>query len=510
MKGFDFNDLAQQQGPEAVSRALLAAAPPEPAPEDAPASPTDPATAAPPELDPTEAEPAEDEARTIAALSRLNVLEYDRARAPTAKRLGVSVTALDQAVKLARKDTAADNLPGKPLHFDIPEPWPERVEGAALLAELDATLRRFCILDPASYIAAALWIVFTHAVEHAHTAPILYLTSPEPRCGKSTLLNLLGQVVAKPLPAANVTPSALFRTIEAASPTILLDEADAGLNDNEDLRGLLNSGHTRVSAFVIRVEGDSREPRKFSTWGCRAIAGIGKGAQTIMDRSITILLRRKLTAERVERLRHAPAGHFGRLKRQIVRFVADHAHALRNARPELPEALNDRAQDNWEPLLAIADLAGGDWPQKARDAALALAGSVEETKSLRVEILEDIRAVFRRIGRDRISTDTLLEHLTSDPERPWATYNRGKPMTAKNLAGFLGHFGIKSKDIRVPEKPGPVKGYFRAVFEDAFARYLPAAAPAPAPASAAKPSAAGPLHPGRRADPVDPDDCETF
>lgn len=505
----DFNDLHQAQGLPAVLACLENAR--DPAAFTLP-EPGETATTAPPAPTP---EPTDDDTRTIAALARLAPLDYDRARKPTADRLGVSVAALDQAVKLARKDSAADNLPGKPLHFEMPELWPQPVNGAALLDNIEATIKRFCVLDLPSYIAAALWIVFTYAVDYAHTAPILYLTSPEPRCGKTTLLNLLGLLVNKALLAANVTPSAIFRTVEAHTPTILLDEADAGLNENEDLRGLLNSGHTRVSAFVIRIEGDNREPRQFSTWGCRAIAGIGKGAQTIMDRAVVILLRRKLSSETVERLRHVPRHHFDRIKRQIARFVSDHADRLKTARPALPEALNDRAQDNWEPLLAIADAAGGHWPQRARDAALMLAGSIEETKSLRVELLEDIRAIFERTPGDRIATELLLEQLNGDPERPWVTYNRGKPMTAKNLSGFLAHFGIKSGTHRFTNG-SLAKGFLKSTFADAFARYLQIAVPAvPTPG---KPDGArlpagtddkGVAVPTRPKAP-DPDDCETF
>jgi putative DNA primase/helicase len=520
VKGYDFNDLAQGQGPEAVRALLAAAAPP---PEDPTEAPTraEPPAESPPPAEPSapaaaKAPPEDEAARTVATLARLDPIAYGQARKAAADALGCRASDLDAAVKAARKDTAADNLPGQPLHFDEPEPWPRPVKGADLLDVIEATIKRFCILDPPSYTAAALWIVFTHAVDLAHTAPILYLTSPEPRCGKSTLLHLLGLLVSKPLPAANVTPSALFRTIEAASPTILLDEADAGLNDNEDMRGLLNSGHTRVSAFVIRIEGEQREPRKFSTWGCRAIAGIGKGAQTIMDRSVTILLRRKLPTETVEKLRHAPPGTFDTLKRKAARFVADHADRLKTARPELPESLNDRAQDNWEPLLAIADAAGGQWPEKARAAALALAGSVEETKSLRVELLEDIRAILDRDRAGCIASERLLEDLNGDPERPWCTYNRGKPMTAKNLAGFLGHFGIKSRNVR-PTEGHQAKGYDRADFADAFARYLSAAAVpsvpnrqkpdgARLPAGTDQRTAAVPSRPIRPT----PDDCETF
>jgi putative DNA primase/helicase len=144
-----------------------------------------------------------------------------------------------------------------------------------------------------------------------------------------------------------------------------VDEADTFIRDSDDLRGILNSGHTRELAFVIRTVGDDHEPRKFSTWGAKAIALIGGLKDTLADRSIEVALKRKLPGEHVERLRHADPEVLHTLARRCARWAADHAEKIRAARPSMPDGLHDRAQDNWEPLIAIADLAGGDWPKLA-------------------------------------------------------------------------------------------------------------------------------------------------
>jgi putative DNA primase/helicase len=189
-----------------------------------------------------------------------------------------------------------------------------------------------------------------------------------------------------------------------------------------------------------------------------------------MDRAILLELRRKLPHENVERLRHAEPGLFDELSAKLARFADDYREQVRRARPELPESLHDRAQDNWEPLLAIADVAGGDWPARGRKAALKLSGTESPTMSTGTELLADIRDVFDSLGVDRIATRRLIEELCADDERPWATYNHGKPITPRQVAKRLGEYGITSTTIRIGlETP---KGYRRDMFEEAFQRYL--------------------------------------
>jgi putative DNA primase/helicase len=267
----------------------------------------------------------------------------------------------------------------------------------------------------------------------------------------------------------------VFRVIEAHCPTLLIDEADSFMKENEELRGVINSGHTRQSAYVIRTVGDDHEPRQFSTWGAKAISGIGHLAGTLMDRAIVANLRRKLPTEKCCRLRHADPGTFTHLASRLARFAEDAGPAMGQARPELPEALNDRTQDNWEPLLAIADHAQGQWPKLARDAALKLSGSEHEPVSTTTELLADIKEIFESKKVDKLATADLREALIADDLKPWGSYAYGKPITPRQLGKRLGEFGIESQDIKFNAAGNVVKkGYRLGQFKDVFERYLAA------------------------------------
>ena len=408
----------------------------------------------------------------IARLSALHPLEYEKIREAEAKQLGVRVGVLDKEVSINRKAEQEDG--GKAAMFPTVKVWPEEINTEQLLNEILSTVRRFIICEKETAITATLWIAFTWVVDSVEVAPIAVITAPEKRCGKSQLLNLIGKLSYRPLVASNIGAAALFRVIEAHCPTLLIDEADSFFKDNEELRGVINSGHTRQSAFVIRCVGDDHEPRQFSTWGAKAISGIGHLPDTVMDRSVMLVLRRKLSSESVQRLRHAEPGLFERLSSKLARFADDAAPAISRARPELPESLNDRAQDNWEPLLAVADYAGGEWPKLARHTALKLSGAEQESVSLPAELLTDIQQIFNKMHADKISTADLIEALCSDDECPWATYNRGKPITPRQVATKLRGYGIASKTVRVGYETA--KGFEKGQFSDAFTRYLSAPA----------------------------------
>jgi putative DNA primase/helicase len=264
----------------------------------------------------------------------------------------------------------------------------------------------------------------------------------------------------------------VYRAIDAWQPTLLIDEADAFLKDNEELRGIINSGHTRDSAYVIRTVGDNFTPTKFNTWGAKAIAGIGHVADTIMDRSVILELRRKLPHEEVARLRYAEADLFGNLRAKLARFADDYAAMVRQTRPPLPSCLNDRAQDNWEPLLAIAMVAGGHWLEIGTRAAIKLSGCESAAQTIGGELLADIKEIFEMRDMDRISTADLIRALCDDDEKAWATYNRGNPISPRQLANKLKGYGITSTTLRF-RHTGLAKGYERKQFEEAFSRYIP-------------------------------------
>lgn len=418
--------------------------------------------------------------KVIENLANLSPIQYDQVRKEEAKRLGVQLVTLDSYVKNARETCSTEDTS---LFAEV-DPWAEPVNPEELLLEIADTIRRFIVCEPETALAATLWAAMTWFMDEIKIAPLALITAPEKRCGKTQLLSILGKITRKPLPSSNISPAALFRAVDKWQPTLLIDEADAFLNDNEELRGLLNAGHTRDSAFTLRCVGDDHEPQKFNVWGAKALSGIGKLADTLMDRSIVLELRRKLPDEEIERLRHAPDELFGTLQKKLARFAEDYRTAICAARPDLPETLHDRAQDNWEPLLAIADTAGSDYGRLAREAAIKLSGGNDETLSLGVELLMDIHEIFEAKEIDRIPSHELIKVLCEDNEKRWVTYNFRSPnprITPKQLGQLLSVYGIKSGNIRGRIDPKTLsgnplkvqKGYRRSQFEDAFLRYLP-------------------------------------
>ncbi|WAV89337.1 DUF3631 domain-containing protein [Oxalobacter aliiformigenes] len=408
--------------------------------------------------------PEEGLENAVKRLATMKKLDYVQVRKATAKQYDIPAGMLDDMIREVQQETenAKDDM------FPEIEPWGESVNGSRLLNEIDRTIRRFIVCEPETAQAASLWIVMTWLMDVVKVAPLAVITAPEKRCGKTQLLDLIGKMSYRPMPTSSITPSALFRSIEMWQPTLLIDEADAFLNDNEEMRGLLNAGHTRTSSFTIRTVGDDHTPKRFNVWGAKAIAGIGKLQDTVMDRSVTLELRRKLDCEHVERIRHAEPGLFETLCRKLCRFAEDNRETIRNARPALPEELNDRAQDNWEPLLAIADMAGGNWPEIARMAALKISRD-KSPQSTGTELLEDIREIFDMKHIDRIHTHKLVEALCEDSEKPWSTYNRGKPITPAQLSRRLSAYRIVSKAIRVDCEVK--RGFEKKQFADAWERY---------------------------------------
>jgi len=373
---------------------------------------------------------------------------------------------LDKIVQAARKEQETN----AGMVFVKVEPWHEPVKPAKLLSGIRTIIQRFVICSKETAIATTLWICMTWLMDVVQVAPLAVIYAPEKRCGKTLLLSVIGKMSFRPLTASSISPAALYRAIEAWQPTMLIDEADACLKDNEELRGIINSGHTRDSSYVIRTVGDAFTPTRFNTWSAKAISGIGHLAATLMDRAITLSLRRKLHNEGVERLRHADPELFSIIVSKLARFACDYREDVRTARPVLPECLNDRAQDNWEPLLAIADVAGGNWPKLARDAALKLSGEADSSSTIGIELLSDIKEVFDMKEVIGISTADLIKALVEDDEKPWAGYNRGNPIKPRQVSNRLKEYGISSKTLRI----GVIthKGYKLDQFADVFARYL--------------------------------------
>ena len=413
-----------------------------------------------------------DEAETLALiedLAGLPPLEYDRRRKEAASQLGVSVTTLDIEVKAARKPIVSS----QPSMFPTVDPHPEPVDPDELILGLADMLKVFIALSEENALAIALWIVMTWVIDNLNVAPLLLINAPEKSCGKTQALDFVSKTSKKPVATANVTPASMFRLIEKEQPTFLIDEVDTFVKRSDDLRSIINGGHTRSSATIFRMDGDPAQPTPFNVFAAKALAGISLERHlqdATMSRGIVIAMRRKLAGENLQRLRHADDSLFASWRSKLARFALDFGGQIHAARPDLPDQLSDRAQDNWEPLLAIASCGSAELLEKATQVALTLSMETESSMSMSCELLLDIQYVFETKNITRVKSSDLIQHLCEDEERPWQTYNHGKPITPRQLATHLAKYGISSKTVRFGRETP--KGFELSQFEDAFARYL--------------------------------------
>jgi hypothetical protein len=366
------------------------------------------------------------------------------------------------------------------------EPWPERVNLGEVLDEIIVQLRRFVVFPKWAAEMLALWIVHTFAYELRDVATYVGIESPEKECGKSTLITVLSLFVNRPAVSSNISPSAFFRVIEELKPTLLIDEADTNLRGKDDLIGILNSSYTRATGFVWRIsydpvlalsgESDDGKPgvlnsaghvAVYSSWCPKAIAAIGHLDPTLASRCIVIRMQRKTAREECERLKRLDATE---LKRKCARFVADNAEAIRLADPVMPKDLSNRAADVWEPLLVVADLAGGHWPKLARDAALGLTARAQDNSPIG-SLLLDIYLAFIYAKAERMFSRDLVRELSGYTDRPWVELRRGKALTETWLAQQLRPYGIKPKTIRIGDDMA--KGYVQEEMLETFQRYIP-------------------------------------
>jgi hypothetical protein len=359
------------------------------------------------------------------------------------------------------------------------------IAGAELLSNVYTFTGHF-IAYPSdhAHIAHVLWIAHTHLMDAWESTPRLAFLSPEPSSGKTRALEISELLVPNPVEAINVTPAYLSRKVgdeEKGPPTILYDEIDTVFGpkakENEEIRGLLNAGHRRGAvAGRCVVHGKKVETEEIPAYCAVALAGLGWLPDTILTRSVIIRMRRRAPGETVTPFRrrvYAAEGH--KLQRRLAAWAARLVDAMTAARPEMPPGIEDRDADVWEPLLAIADAAGGQWPKRAREAATVLVGAAKEAEpSLGVRLLADLKTVFDKRGEDKLATLVVLTDLISLPESPWGDL-KGKPITDRTLASKLRQYGVKSRDIYVQDRA--LKGYTREDVHDVWIRYLPSSIP---------------------------------
>ena len=343
----------------------------------------------------------------------------------------------------------------------------------------------YLIISSQALIALALWVVHTHAFLGAETTPYIHVNSPVKRSGKSRVLEVSEHIVSNPLMTGKTSVSNLVRQMAQSRSTLLLDEADATFKGDkeysETLRGVLNTGFRKGGKYSMSVkEGGDWTPKNFDVFSPKMISGIGVLPETIMDRSINIQMRRKLKHEKVERLRlRDVAKRAEPIRNDIADWSDFYTPLLSEANPLLPDELDDRAQDIWEPLLAIAELAGDEFAELARRASVVLSGEQEvEVLTLEEQLLSDIKTICS--DRVEISSKDLVNALCELEGGRWGEFSRGKPLTQNRLARLLAPFNIKTSNIRFsPDSQS--KGYTVADFVDSWNRYIPDPSVTPVP-----------------------------
>ena len=368
------------------------------------------------------------------------------------------------------------------------EPWPEPVDGRVLLDELKAWLVLFVVLPKWAAEILALWILHTFAFLLRDTSTYIGLESPIRRCGKTTLMSVLHDLVNRPLASSNVSSSSLFHAIDELRPTFFIDEGDMLLPGKTEVRGILNAGYKTKMSYVLRVanqESDANIQKsggkrtRLISYSCfcpKIMAQIGRLPDTLADRCIIVRMQRKTPDVKCERLKKIDGT---RLKRQCARFIQDHAAEIASASPEIPACLNDRMADICEPLIVLADLAGGPWPELARQAMVGLSESAQANDPIETLLL-DIQLIFTNMGVERAFSRTIVAALNRLTGRPWAEMRKGPPSQSYSAARkkindqWLGRqlqpYEIASKTMRIGKELA--KGYLATDFREALQRHF--------------------------------------
>jgi len=400
--------------------------------------------------------------KAFEAIAKLPRLAHEVRLAELAKRSGEDLDFLRD--EFAAYYVSAD-IDTKPI-----EPWDQPVDTHALLIELMAQLRRYVVVQDDVAIAITLWILCSWVHEVAVHSPLLIATSAEPDSGKSTLLGVLGFLVPRPYSVVELTGANIYHIVDLKNPTLLIDEADQLFRRKPALAEVVNVGWTRGSARIPRMmHGVMHE---FDVFCPKVIGMLGLNLPgTTASRAIVCRLWPKLPSEQVADFRHVDDDNFTALRRKALRWAADSAAALRDAEPVMPSGFSNRVVANSRLLLAIADLAGGVWPKRARAAAVTLSHKPHQP-SERLRLLAALRPLLAT--REQITSADLIAQLTADPDEEWAEFRGHGPITQRQVAGLLAGFEI-FPDVLHPTKRASLSrcGYRRSQFDDAFARFPP-------------------------------------
>jgi hypothetical protein len=375
--------------------------------------------------------------------------------------------------------------------FNSVPPCPEPVQAAGLLAEIESVIKNHVVLPDPAAAALAVWVLHTYTFELREAVAYVVIESPEKRCGKTTLIAVLAALARKPLIASNITAGALFRAIDSCRPTLFIDEADTFLAGNGTLRGMINSGNTWRTAYVLRLArgkpngpplahppgvppgsdsavGSGGEPglKRYSCWCPKVIALIGKAPDTIADRSIVVKMSRKLTTETCAPLTGLKTAE---IKAKCARFALDEGPAIARHEKIRGDGLNDRAADTFDPLYVIARLAGGEWEGKLHAAALALTAAAD-SENAATELLLDIVSVFLETGREKIFSRDLAGIFRDGRDGLRSLALKGSAFDEYAISKLLRPYGVRPATIRIGTEVN--KGYASVDFREALKHYV--------------------------------------
>ena len=367
--------------------------------------------------------------------------------------------------------------------FETVQPHSEPVVIGDLLTEIEVVIKRHVVLNDHAAVALAVWVLHTYVYERRDTVAYVAIESPEKRCGKTTLLSVLAAMVHKPLISSNITVSALFRAIDTLRPTLFIDEGDTFLAGSTTIRGIINSGNTWRTAYVLRMakskksrvqpdtapaaEGSDAALKRYNCWCPKVIAMIGQVPDTIADRSIVILMARKLVSESREPLAELNTTN---IKAKCARFALDSGQTIAQYEKIRGEGLNDRAADTFDPLYVIARFAGNEWEQKLHAAALFLSPNARPQSS-GMELLLDILSIFILTGNEKMFSRQLAATLRDGGCGMRSFALKYSSINEHRICQVLRPYGIKPSTFRIGKEVN--KGYRREDFRDAMHRYVP-------------------------------------
>ena len=340
-------------------------------------------------------------------------IQYEQNRKEISKKHNIRLKLLDSIYHCERKSDDTNNSLNVVENI---EPWQKTVHGSRLIHEIIRLISRHVVLEEGLAVVVAFWVLLTYCYEQFRHLPILGIVSPQKRCGKTTLLEVLTGLVNKNLIASNISSAAVYRTIDKFGPTLLIDEADSFFMGNDEMRNVLNSGHTKSGAFVIRCDGNNNEPKRFNTFCPKVVALIGKLPSTLADRSIIVNLKRKTQKEQLEKIPMGFKNETADIRKKCQRWANDHKHQLKfkqSAIITIPG--NDRAEDNWKPLATIAGVIGKNWFIRLQKISKDMMDFAEESDEISILLLEDVKEIFEDMDMDKIFTNSLLRRLSSLP-----------------------------------------------------------------------------------------------